>query len=134
MGYHASPVERTGPYILCPSTSEASLDPRSSRMDAFPEPAGVVEVAVARRPGDQSELEQALERRELPESPVVPKGELVDVGLKVVPLHTQAPSSGKSRWNSGNERGYGSAIMPIDTTSCDLFTQPEKHVVGKGQG
>ena len=48
----------------CPSTSEASLDPRSSRMDAFPEPAGVVDVAVARSPGGQSELEQALELRQ----------------------------------------------------------------------
>lgn len=56
-------------------------------MDAFPEPAGVVDVAVARSPGNQCELEQALEPRELPEPPVVPKGELVEVGLKVVPLH-----------------------------------------------
>ena len=48
MGQHASPVERTRYYILFlrPSTTEASLDPRFSWTDAFPVPAGVVDVAV----------------------------------------------------------------------------------------
>ena len=93
---HASPVERTGHYILCLSASDAGLDPRSSRMDASPEPAGVVDVAVARR----------LRER------------------------THASSSGKSRWNSGSERGYGSATIPSATTSWGPFAQPEKHEPG----
>jgi hypothetical protein len=89
-------------------------------------------------------LEEALERREFPEPPVVPKGELVEVGLKVVPLHTPLVRAAEPGLEIGElpmDEGQSATRttgLPVqdqvvlvselgDTTCCGLFAQPEKH-------